>query len=345
MTSTAHAHRRPALIVALLAAALALTGFGVPRFAAPTDDEGGTASLREQLDAASRGYLDAAAALAHSQKRQQELTAQLGGLEDELSSRTETVGEMATVAYQTGRLSALSALLSSESPDGLLDRAVALNVVAAGENTVLRQLAETRDRATQAKAAVDNEVRQQQVQLGVMAQRKKQAEDALAAAARAAAASQAQANQDDGSPASSALAKPAPRNPDGSWPVESCSLDDPTTSGCITPRTLHALNQAKAAGFTRYVACFRPGDSGEHPKGRACDFAAQPDGFGGAATGGDLTYGNNLAAYFVANADRLGVLYVIWYRRIWLPSSGWRAYSGSGSPSAEHTNHVHLSVY
>jgi hypothetical protein len=38
------------------------------------------------------------------------------------------------------------------------------------------------------------------------------------------------------------------------------------------------------------------------------------------------------------------VLYVIWFREIWLPSSGWRSYSGSGSPSAEHTDHVHLSV-
>jgi hypothetical protein len=109
---------------------------------------------------------------------------------------------------------------------------------------------------------------------------------------------------------------------------------------------LHALQQAKAAGFTRYVSCYRPSGSGEHPKGRACDFAAQKDGFGGVATGGDKTYGNNLAAYFIRNADPLAVLYVIWYRQIWLPSSGWKAYSGgNGDPSSDHTNHVHLSVY
>ena len=44
------------------------------------------------------------------------------------------------------------------------------------------------------------------------------------------------------------------------------------------------------------------------------------------------------------NADRLGVLYVIWYRQIWMPGTGWRAYSGSGGPQRDHTNHVHLSV-
>ena len=76
------------------------------------------------------------------------------------------------------------------------------------------------------------------------------------------------------------------------------------------------------------------------------DFAAQRDGFGGAASGGDKTYGDNLSSYFIGNADRLGVLYVIWYRQIWLPSSGWMSYSGAyGDPSSDHTNHVHLSVY
>ena len=360
MTSGTATHRRSALLVALLAAVLALTGLGAPAAtAAPGDthdDEGGTAALREQLDAASRGYLDAAAALEKSRTTQRRLAAELKNLQADTARRTAAVEEMAIVAYRTGRLGALSALVGSESPDSFVDRALALNVVASTENTALRQLAEVRDRTARAKTAIDTEMRQQQTQLGVMAARKKQAEQALdAAEAAAAARARAEAEEarrvrandaaNSAPTARSPRARPAPRNPDGSWPPESCSQNDPTTSGCITPRTLHALNQAKAAGFTRYVSCFRSGSSGEHPRGRACDWAAQANGFGGAATGGDRTYGNNLAAYFISNANRLGVLYVIWYRRIWLPSSGWRSYSGRGSPSAEHTNHVHLSVY
>jgi hypothetical protein len=108
---------------------------------------------------------------------------------------------------------------------------------------------------------------------------------------------------------------------------------------------LHALQQAKKAGFTHFVACFRHQSSGEHPKGRACDFAADKDGFGGVASGSSKTYGTNLANYFINNSSKLGVLYVIWFRRIWLPSSGWKSYSGgNGDPSSDHTNHVHLSV-
>ncbi|MFI6762512.1 hypothetical protein ACIBF5_25600 [Micromonospora sp. NPDC050417] len=303
-----------------------------------TDDEGGSASLREQLDIAAKGYLDAQATLDNSTKRQQQLAAHLVTLEAELVTRTQTVAELAGMAYRTGRLGPLTALLNSDSPDGFLDRASSLGTVAANEDRQLRNLIEVRDQEQRAKAAIENEIREQRKQLDIMAKRKQQAERALAQAGSGGASAGVTAST------TSATAKPAPRNADGSWPKESCSANDPTTTGCITPRTLNAMNQAKAAGFTRFVSCFRSGGSGEHPKGRACDFAAEKGGFGGIATGGDKTYGNNLAAYFVENASRLGVLYVIWFRQIWLPGSGWKAYNGGGDPSSDHTNHVHLSV-
>lgn len=342
--------RNTALVAVLLAAGVAFTAAAAP--AAPvgaiparqalapgdTDDEGGTKKLRDQLDAATKGYVDAKAALDNSTKRQKELDAHLKTLGEELTARTQSVGEIAGRAYRTGRIGPITALLNSGSPEGFLDRANTLGSMAASENRELRQLQETRDSEDRARAALDNEIREQKKQLATMDQRKKQAERALAEAGSG----QSSAGV---SSSGSASAKPAPRNANGSWPSEGCSVKDPTTSGCLTPRTLHAMNQAKAAGFTRYVACFRNGGSGEHPKGRACDFAAQKGGFGGVATGGDRTYGNNLAAYYVNNASRLGVLYVIWFKQIWLPGSGWRAYNGGGDPSSDHTNHVHLSVY
>ncbi|MFI7647696.1 coiled-coil domain-containing protein [Micromonospora sp. NPDC049460] len=348
--------RRAARLAALIAVTLTLGAAVAPVTTAPAaaasragllaaapgqDQEGGTPALRAQLEAASKGYLDAKRALDTSVKRQQQLATQLKTTESELTERSSKVGEIAGVAYRTGRLGVVSALLNSSSPDGFMDRAAALDAVAANEDRALRELQETRDQAARTKLALDGEIREQRKQVTLMAKRKDQAERALTVANR----SQSSGGGPGGS--STATAKPAPRNSDGSWPSESCSVNDPTpANGCITPRTLHALNQAKASGFTRYVSCYRPGGSGEHPKGRACDFAAQKSGFGGDATGGDRTYGNNLATYFVKNADRLAVLYVIWYRQIWLPSSGWKSYSGAnGDPSSDHTNHVHLSVY
>ncbi|SCE98428.1 coiled-coil domain-containing protein [Micromonospora chokoriensis] len=347
------AARLAALIVAMLALGVALpagTASAAPptgqRAAAPdSDEEGGTPALRAQLEAASKGYLDAKRALDTSVQRQQQLTTQLKTIEVELDQRNGKVGEIAGVAYRTGRLSTISALLNSNTPEGFMDRAASLDAVAANEDRVLRDLLTTKDQANRTRAALDGEINEQRKQVAVMAKRKEQAERALTVATTPKPRTTADTDSNRGT--STSNAKAAPRNSDGSWPKESCSVDDPTpASGCITPRTLHALNQAKAAGFTRYVSCHRNGGSGEHPKGRACDFAAQKGGFGGDATGGDKTYGNNLAAYFIRNADRLAVLYVIWYRQIWLPSSGWKAYSGAGGdPSSDHTNHVHLSVY
>ncbi|MET7709347.1 hypothetical protein [Micromonospora sp. NPDC005413] len=336
-----------ALGVALPAgAASAAPPSGLRAAAAPdSDEEGGTPALRAQLDAASKGYLDAKRALDTSVQRQQQLATQLKTTEAELDQRSGKVGEIAGVAYRTGRLGAMSALLNSNTPEGFMDRAAALEAVAANEDRVLRDLLATKDQANRTRVALDGEIIEQRKQVAVMAKRKEQAERALTVATTPKPRTTADTGSNRGTSAANATA--APRNSDGSWPSESCSVNDPTpASGCITPRTLHALNQAKAAGFTRYVSCHRPSGSGEHPKGRACDFAAQKGGFGGDATGGDKTYGNNLAAYFIRNADRLAVLYVIWYRQIWLPSSGWKSYSGAGGdPSSDHTNHVHLSVY
>ncbi|MFI5832646.1 coiled-coil domain-containing protein [Micromonospora sp. NPDC051300] len=363
MPTVAPVRRTAARLAALLVAMLALGVVTVPvspaaaaRAASPTgllvaapgdDDEGGTPALRDQLDAASKGWLDAKAALSRSVTRQKQLNDRLKTIDVELAERDAKVGEIAGVAYRTGRMGTAAALLASRTPEGFMDRAAALETVAAHEDRTLRDLITTRDEAIRTRTALDGEILEQRKQVTLMGKRKEQAERALEVANRRSSTTR---DSDDGGSTrgtSSANATPAKRNSDGSWPAESCSVNDPTpASGCITPRTLHALQQAKAAGFTRYVSCHRPSGSGEHPKGRACDFAAQKDGFGGVASGGDRTYGNNLSAYFIRNADPLAVLYVIWFKRIWLPSSGWKSYSGgNGDPSSDHTNHVHLSVY
>ena len=336
--------RRSATLLALV---MAMSGLAVaapaPASAAPRpltapgdsgdDGEGGSKSLIQQLEAASRGFVEAREALEKSKKRQTELAGLVRQLDAELGPRQQALDEIAQQTYRTGRLGPMKALLTASSTGSLLDRAETLEVVAVKQDRALRDLKETRTKQAQAKAAIDATVREQQKQLTVMAKRKAQAENALKAA------NQGQdADAPSGGGGSSARAAAGPSGGGG-------CVDDPTTSGCITPRLLHALNEAKKDGFTRYVSCFREQNSGEHPKGRACDFAADKGGFGGDATGASRDYGDRLAKYFVNNDSQLGVLYVIWYRRIWLPSSGWKSYSGAGGdPSSDHTNHLHLSV-
>jgi hypothetical protein len=147
------------------------------------------------------------------------------------------------------------------------------------------------------------------------------------------------------SPTMSGSAEPVPRNSDGSWPAEGCIIrPDPTTgSGCVTPRLLHLVQQATAAGYPK-PSCYRVDDHGEHPKGRACDWMMTS---GGEASGAQKARGDAMAAWAVANVDRLGIKYVIWFRMIWTRARGWHAYNnpfGGNDPSGWHTNHVHISV-
>ena len=323
--------------VAVAVAALLVLVGPVPARADPTDPEGGNATLQAQLDAASRGYNDAKGRLDAAKARQAELETQAQATQAQLATVSAQVQAAAVTAYKGGRLSNLSVMLDAGSAEDFLDRATRLQVQIQRNTGALQRLRALQAQHDQQRTAIDTEVTQQQAQLAVMDKRRKDAQAALNAAGGGAAAN----GPSGGTPS----AAPSPRNPDGTWPRESCSEDDPTTTGCLTPRTLHALQEARKAGFTHYTACFRSGSSGEHPLGRACDFSANASTFvNAAATGADKAYGDRLASWFLANTDRLAVLYVIWYGRIWMPSTGWRTYHGDGTPAGDHMNHVHLSV-
>ncbi|WP_349880222.1 hypothetical protein ABIH81_11235 [Micromonospora sp. HUAS YX12] len=331
-------------LLAAFAAVAVLLGSGVaagPAAAVPSPNapnEGGSKQLRAALEAAAKGHIEAQNKLENSKRRQKALAAQLTDIEGRLVGLSAQAGEVAAQSYRMGRLTATSMLLASADPNDFLKRAAELDVMAQRDSKRLRELADAKTQAAEAKLAIDAEVREQAKQVAVQARKKKDAEVALAKVSSGAG---------SGFNGTSSSAKPAPRNSDGSWPSESCSVDDPTpASGCITPRTLHMLQQAKSAGYKRYASCHRSGGGGEHPKGRACDFSAASGGFEDkTATGGDKAYGDSLAAWAKNNANRLGIMYVIWYRQIWMPNTGWRAYSGGGSPAADHTNHVHISMY
>lgn len=331
--------RRLAAAVALPALALAavLTVTTGPASAEP-DDEGGTKTLRAALESAAKGHIEAKQKLAASQKRQKQLQRTVLQAQVEAKQLETQVAAVAARSYRAGRMSTMSLLLNASSPNAFIERMQRLDVMAQLDGRALTRYRQAVATANRAKAAVDREIKEQAKQVAVLAKKKQQAEVALASVG---------GGQVAGGfvSANSPLAKPAPRGAGGSWPKERCTVDDPTSGGCVTPRLLHAYQQARAAGFKRHTSCFSQRSSGEHPLGRACDFSAASSGFQNKnATGGDKAYGDRLAAYYVKNADRLGVMYVIWYREIWMPGNGWRSYSGSGGPNATHTNHVHLSV-
>jgi hypothetical protein len=55
--------------------------------------------------------------------------------------------------------------------------------------------------------------------------------------------------------------------------------------------------------------------------------------------------GDAVAAYVIEHARQLNVKYVIWYQRIWMPQTGtWRTMEDRGGVTANHMDHVHVSV-
>jgi septal ring factor EnvC (AmiA/AmiB activator) len=300
---------------------------------AQEEDEGASGALSQAIE----DYLNAQDELNALEQQQEDLEAELVNSEAEIAELRVELEEYAFVASSTSDFQSTAALLASGDPQDAINAMEMLQFLGDSRATRLNDLITRLQEIEATRETLADNIEEQQNTTEEMEAAQDQAAIELAAS-----------GGDDAVGPSASDAPPAvpvPRNSDGTLPYESCSENDPTADGCLTPRTLHALKQTQIVGFTRFVACYRPSSFGEHGKGRACDFAAQPNGFGGDAGGDDYDYGQNLAAWLVENADALGVQYVIWYRQIWMPSSGWKSYSGAGGdPNSDHTNHVHLSI-
>jgi hypothetical protein len=115
----------------------------------------------------------------------------------------------------------------------------------------------------------------------------------------------------------------------------------------ITPR----MRQVKDAIDRRFgpfpaIGCYRAEATGEHPLGRACDFMLSTGGVMPSAA--NVQRGYQIAAWAQANASRLGIMYVIYRQKIWdirMASAGWVQMADRGSITANHFDHVHISVF
>lgn len=82
------------------------------------------------------------------------------------------------------------------------------------------------------------------------------------------------------------------------------------------------------------IGGYRAGDPLDHGKGKAVDVMTS-----------NRSLGDAIADFVIANAGTLHVKYVIWRQRIWEPGKGWKAMSDRGSVTANHYDHVHISVF
>ena len=105
---------------------------------------------------------------------------------------------------------------------------------------------------------------------------------------------------------------------------------------------VHRAARAKFPQITTYYT-LRAGVFTDHSTGRALDLMIPNYR---SASGKALGY--KLAAWAKANAKPLGINYVIWNQHIWniqRDSEGWRYMADRGGDSANHKNHVHITVF
>jgi hypothetical protein len=115
-----------------------------------------------------------------------------------------------------------------------------------------------------------------------------------------------------------------------------CASGSDVESGLV-PNAI-AVHRAVCAAFPEVTSYggIRPGDDDEHGTGQALDIM----------TSGST--GDQIADWVRANAGDLGVSEVIWSQRIWTverSSEGWRYMEDRGSTTANHYDHVHVTVY
>ena len=105
---------------------------------------------------------------------------------------------------------------------------------------------------------------------------------------------------------------------------------------------VHRASRARFPQITTYYGV-RPDSIPDHPSGRALDIMIPNYG---SSSGRAL--GSDVADWARANAKELGIQYVIWNQRIWnvqRNAEGWRYMADRGGDSANHKNHVHVTVY
>ena len=206
------------------------------------------------------------------------------------------------------------------------------------KKTTLDQLAEKREVTAEQKAKEEAEAKK--------ATETKATADAKAKEAEAKKAAELKAKQEADAKAKAAKeaeAKQTTTVAGGLPEVTSAELADPAMNG-LTPHTKKMkVALAKKFGITSF-SLFRAGDDDGtghgHNSGMAVDFMVPVNS----------AQGDQLAEYLTKHMDELGVYYIIWKQRFYMPQQNiygpantWNLMPNRGGVTANHYDHVHVS--
>ncbi len=112
----------------------------------------------------------------------------------------------------------------------------------------------------------------------------------------------------------------------------------------LQPNTVHLLRLIEHL-FPYYaedgvIGGYRQDPIMDHPSGQALDIMMA----NGARDPQSVADGHKVAAFLMANANQLGVTYMVWRQNIWYPGRDWRMMDDRNDWTQNHMDHIHVLV-
>ncbi|WP_019632168.1 coiled-coil domain-containing protein [Actinomadura atramentaria] len=307
MESRSSARARRAALALAAAAAVALPVAGaVPSAEADPGDSAKLAQLNKQINKLDREYGGDLAKLKDAQYGVQKAMKNADGLKKQLDEAQRLVAQLAANQYMTGGTDPALTALSSDDPSNFLNTASLAQHVARNQAAKVEQTQKLIDEQEKARKESQQKIKDLQQEIEDLKKQKTRIRQLVK--------------------------KYKPQSPS-------------VGMGGVTPRMMH-VKQVIDAEFGPFptIGCTRPGDPQDHGTGRACDFMESSGGV--MPTAARKANGDQVAAYAIAHASSLGIKYVIWQQRIYdMRSPGWRGMENRGGITANHYDHVHISVF
>ena len=302
--------RIAALCLSLTAALTALPQ--APAAALPMEPES-MESLRERAQALGEEYNGELRDMEGVIQEAERATERAEKTAEEARASKEQVRTLAYASYTGNGIDPSMSLFVDADPDQVIDRAVVIDFLASSNQDKIAELEQALERDEKAQEEAQETLEEAQADLEALEARREEVQELIAD----------HPNQPMGGPYN------------------------------ITPRTqqmrelvIEQFGEGREVGG---VGCYRAVGGwvvGEHPKGRACDFML--NGNGSTPSPEQVDRGWAIAEWARENADRLGIMYVIYRQQIWdirRSDEGWRDMADRGSITENHFDHVHLSMF
>ncbi|MFI0448863.1 coiled-coil domain-containing protein [Actinomadura sp. 6N118] len=302
--------RRRAIALAATAGLLSLTLGTTTSAAAPqvADPDGSSKveKLTKEIKSLEKSYGGNLEQLRDARLDAKNALEKVRDLRADLNRARALVAEMAASQYMNNGMDPSVQVLGEEDPSNLLDSATLASHVTQNQAARVKQIQSLVTRQDQARTEAQTKIKKLEGDIKETSQRKEQVKKLLK--------------------------KYKPESP-------------MVGNGGMTSRMVKVRDEIEAElGPFITIGCTRPGDPQDHGSGRACDF--MESSAGNMPSAARMAHGDQVAAYAIKHADRLGIKYVIWRQRIYdMRSPGWKTMSNRGSITQNHMDHNHISVF